>query len=246
MKKTTSLAILIPGLILSSLVYLVFYWYSDQLTPLTREDGPIETVGALLFLVNSVLCFRIYSRVSKSDEYQINKKLGTWVFFIFGVMFFFAFAEEISYGQRIIGFETPEELKVLNNQDEFNIHNLEVFYEGGNKTALITPIRLFALFGLVYMVFLPLAVPRIKWIRDLVTEWSIPIPVSILPGILFIYNLGFCKIVQTQLVVERNLIFRGMLEIAEAFLLVFLLMMFLEMYKNPYPKKSEVDLKPVS
>ena len=39
---------------------------------------------------------------------------------------FFA-GEEISYGQRVIGFETPDFLLGLNTHGEFNIHNLETF-----------------------------------------------------------------------------------------------------------------------
>lgn len=37
-------------------------------------------------------------------------------------MLFFA-VEEISWGQRIIGFETPDFLALSNTQEEFNIHN---------------------------------------------------------------------------------------------------------------------------
>lgn len=36
----------------------------------------------------------------------------------------FVALEEISYGQRIFGFETPEELEAMNRQQEFNIHNV--------------------------------------------------------------------------------------------------------------------------
>lgn len=36
----------------------------------------------------------------------------------------FAVGEELSWGQRILGIETPEELELINNQDEQNIHNI--------------------------------------------------------------------------------------------------------------------------
>jgi hypothetical protein len=36
----------------------------------------------------------------------------------------FVALEEISWGQRIIGFETPETLVRINTQDEFNVHNI--------------------------------------------------------------------------------------------------------------------------
>ena len=73
----------------------------------------------------------------------------------------------------------------------------------------------------------------------MVDTWSIPVPYSAIPGVLFVYNLVFCKIVQTQLVVEKNLVHRGMPEIAEAIVPIFLVMMTYHMYKNPYPKKND-------
>ena len=39
-------------------------------------------------------------------------------------MFFIAFGEEISWGQRILGIETPESLEGINDQGETNLHNL--------------------------------------------------------------------------------------------------------------------------
>ncbi len=43
---------------------------------------------------------------------------------LFAVGFFMLFGEEISWGQRLLGFETPEAFKEINVQDEFNLHNL--------------------------------------------------------------------------------------------------------------------------
>ena len=41
---------------------------------------------------------------------------------ILGLSYFFL--EEISWGQHIISFNTPEILKNINNQNEFNLHNI--------------------------------------------------------------------------------------------------------------------------
>jgi hypothetical protein len=44
---------------------------------------------------------------------------------VVGFILIFAAAEEISWGQRIIGFETPEFIASVNEQNEANIHNIE-------------------------------------------------------------------------------------------------------------------------
>jgi len=43
-----------------------------------------------------------------------------------GALFFIA-GEEISWGQRLLKFDTPEELKEVNYQDEFTLHNIDTF-----------------------------------------------------------------------------------------------------------------------
>ena len=46
-----------------------------------------------------------------------------WVPFLFGVVYLVVTAEEISYGQHFLGFITPESVRLLNSQEETNIHN---------------------------------------------------------------------------------------------------------------------------
>ena len=41
-----------------------------------------------------------------------------------GMAMVFAAGEEISWGQRIFGFATPDWLMRLNDQEEFNVHNI--------------------------------------------------------------------------------------------------------------------------
>lgn len=57
------------------------------------------------------------------------KKLALWsVFFAVCALGLFAVAgDEISWGQRILGFETSDALKEVNRQEEVTVHNLEYF-----------------------------------------------------------------------------------------------------------------------
>ena len=40
------------------------------------------------------------------------------------LLMFVFMGEEISWGQRILGFGTPEVLMEINHQQEFNLHNI--------------------------------------------------------------------------------------------------------------------------
>ena len=44
-------------------------------------------------------------------------------------MFFVLAGEEISWGQRILGIATPESLKAVNVQEEFNFHNIDGIHQ---------------------------------------------------------------------------------------------------------------------
>lgn len=82
---------------------------------LTMEDGLVEYATAGLFLVASGLSFSVANR--GTDRRRRLAHL------LMAVFFFFCLGEEISWGQRILGFATPEALSRINAQDEFNLHN---------------------------------------------------------------------------------------------------------------------------
>ncbi len=82
------------------------------------EDGWLENITAGVFLLAGIALF-----AAALAERRIFPRCA---YVIGGVALTFFGGEEISWGQRIIGFETPGFLASLNNQEEFNIHNLQV------------------------------------------------------------------------------------------------------------------------
>ena len=85
---------------------------------LTKEDFYIENLTAiLLFLAGFLLA------IVASTERRIFPRC---IYVLGCVAFMFAAGEEISWGQRIFDFETPENLMNLNAQNEFNIHNVRI------------------------------------------------------------------------------------------------------------------------
>ena len=143
--------------------YLVLILPKNQIMQLTREDGLIENIGAFGFLL-AALAFLINYALSKGQGMRFGKKQYKRqpIFLLLSLFFFLALAEEISWGQRIFGWETPSALQEINSQGEINIHNLSPVNgqnpDGSLKTgvaALFTSHRIF--YGLV--IFWALIIP---------------------------------------------------------------------------------------
>jgi hypothetical protein len=87
---------------------------------LQGEDLGVEWITVIAFMGAAAMAWSIL---------RFRHKAGrkTLAFFaLLGLFFFVCGGEEISWGQRIFGFETPEKVAAVNEQGEFNIHNLEM------------------------------------------------------------------------------------------------------------------------
>ena len=83
---------------------------------LTREDYWVENLTAVWFLLAGLLLF-VTALVERSFFRRCIYILGA-------MAMVFAAGEEISWGQRIFGFATPDFLTHLNQQKEFTVHNI--------------------------------------------------------------------------------------------------------------------------
>jgi len=86
------------------------------LKPLYAEDNFFESLTVVCALASSVLLLM-----------SINNKEGRGaksIKIILAILFFLFGMEEINWGQRLFGWETPVAWKKLNYQNETNIHNL--------------------------------------------------------------------------------------------------------------------------
>lgn len=83
------------------------------------EDGPIEWATAAVYIVLAPTALLVArQRLRRGD------RLGTLAFVILAAGFIFIAGEEVSWGQRQIGFTGPEALVARNIQGEANLHNL--------------------------------------------------------------------------------------------------------------------------
>lgn len=133
---------------------------------LVLENGLWETLTAACLMVAGVL---IILSVLKYGPGRAWLKLPTLAL---GLLLVIAGGEEVSWGQHWFGFATPDILGRLNQQGEFNLHNLDSHFTN----------HLATLFFLVYLVLLPLAsflFPQQRYAND---RLAIPIaPLAFVP-----------------------------------------------------------------
>ncbi|MFQ5856330.1 MAG: hypothetical protein ACE5LU_11875 [Anaerolineae bacterium] len=86
---------------------------------LLSEDGPIEWTTFACFGVACVAGAGVAIRLFKA-----GRKWQGALFVGLALVMFFIAGEEIAWGQRVLGLETPESLIAINKQDEITLHNI--------------------------------------------------------------------------------------------------------------------------
>lgn len=179
-----------PTLYVTVFVYIVATYLTLKLSGLApslyHEDGYFENLGALSLFIASVLMFYAF-------YYVMKRRKTTKVFWVkqlaylgLALLFFFGAGEEISWGQRIFGIQTPEALAEINEQDEINIHNIEF---GG----MVMPFESeFDVFWGFFVFLIPLAavfIPRFGKFSSRfipIVHWGL--------GMFFLFNYLFAKV----------------------------------------------------
>lgn len=118
-EKAGSLELMLSGcfLIACAALTVLAFIAPDIFTHMFREDGPFELGSAVLYFVSALACIALAARKREHSKLQI------WLGLL-ALLFIFVGGEEISWGQRIFGFDTPERLAAINVQNEFTLHNV--------------------------------------------------------------------------------------------------------------------------
>ncbi len=147
-----------------------------------KEDGLFEWATFYYLFAASAVFFILFV-----------KSKNVFFLLLFLILFFGA-GEEISWGQRIFNYETPEIILKKNIQKEFNIHNLEVFNtlkSNGNESHGLQRLMelnfLFKVFTICFGILIPFFVFHFKFFKNLAFRFKLPVPpISI--GIFFFLN----------------------------------------------------------
>lgn len=85
----------------------------------TGEDAIAETLQVLFYATSAILSLITAVRYWRSGE----KLIGVLFVGLSGALFFLI-GEELSWGQRLIGWETADSFAAINKQGETNLHNV--------------------------------------------------------------------------------------------------------------------------
>jgi hypothetical protein len=181
---------------------LVFVFDAEQIRRLSAEDGVVEYIGAALFFLASVLYFLLYKNSRLTSEIEWLPVKGNVFYFLLAVGFLFVCLEEISWGQRIFGFETPDSIREMNSQSEFNFHNLDIFHgetsTGERKSflaLLLNMERLFSIFWFSYCFLVPLVYQFSYSGRAFLQQLIMPIvPMSL--GLVYVANYAVSRVLE--------------------------------------------------
>jgi len=102
----------------------LFVWlktgHGDFYATLVREDGLVENLQFALFLLSGILAGVLAVRL-----WRTGLKPHAWLYWLLSAGLLVVAFDEISWGQRLFGLETPEGIEARNLQGELTVHNLE-------------------------------------------------------------------------------------------------------------------------
>ncbi|MFT4665258.1 MAG: hypothetical protein ACI8YQ_001881 [Polaribacter sp.] len=185
--------------LISALAYMMVFLPEHTFKQLAKEDGILEWTCTLLFFITAILFFVLFFRNNSFAKIEVANFYNTYTkriwFLLLALLFIFLTGEEISWGQRLLGLETPEEIAANNEQGEINFHNNALWHlydkDGNRKSGLalhLTAKRIFIYIFTIFMLFLPLTVKFVPFVRNLVKRFHLPVPVMEL-GFMFVANV---------------------------------------------------------
>ncbi len=135
---------------------------------MTREDGFLEWLTVIALFSSALVCWQ---RCWAFRQYANGIFAACSA--VYGAVFFFGMGEEISWGQRLLGIETPEFLAKANAQKEMNLHNLVI---GGISVNKLVFGKILAVGIAVFLVAFPMAYRQSMPIRLWCDRLAIPVP----------------------------------------------------------------------
>ncbi len=132
-----------------------------------EEDGLFENATAVFYGLSFLVFLVLSQRRTLFSQENRGLRCSFMMLWAFGT--FMLMGEEISWGQRIFGFETPEAIERTNLQGEFNLHNLPFF-----KFVLDGRLHLFSLLMVTVGIVFPLLVLT-PWGPKTIQRFAFPV-----------------------------------------------------------------------
>jgi hypothetical protein len=173
------------------------------------EDGVSETATAVAYLIGSLLLVTAAFRLRKEGRW--------WALIPYLLLAAGAFVvgmEEISWGQRLLGYRTPEIVESRNVQDEFNLHNIRGFCHW--EMCFLAVAAAVGLLGVVASMRLRSKGRSMPWLG-----WLLPPPWLLAPLIVLFLYTAFPPRVMLTLNIENLTILQETYELLAALSVLF-------------------------
>ena len=140
-----------------------------------KENGIVEILQVLFLLFSIFFLIKFL----KSTDIILTPRFKSFVFlYLLGVLYYFF--EEISWGQHIFGWQSPEFFLEINTQNETNIHNtLSIFNELPRNLLLIWCSLSFLIIKVIssknkYLNFFIYPSSKLRWISIIILLFFLP------------------------------------------------------------------------
>lgn len=187
---------------------------------LNNENGIIE-LGTVLVLLPGIIYGLLCLKLSR---YLPNKLIFSWLLLIIIACIYFA-GEEISWGQHLFSWKTPESIKILNDQGETNFHNMSSWLDQKPRLILELGVFLGGICAPLFIKFRKISFDSENW-----QDWLWP-PIYILPTATFTI---LARLPDRLNIVEPTMFFYGLRlsEVQEFYFAYFLMLYLLISYKR--------------
>ena len=154
----------------------VWYWAVGTSNMLKGEFGIIENMTVFFLLISIGICLFSLSHVR-----SINVPfLYVWLIILMAGAIYFAL-EEVSYGQHIFRWNTPEMWKNINSRDETNLHNTSAIIDLFPRILLQISILIGGIIFPIYRYFRRIKLDNRNWLYWLLpTSACLPVSLSVI------------------------------------------------------------------
>jgi len=208
-------------------VFFVFIFGSAIISEYVHETffagelGFIELATPIMLVPAIISGFVIFI----NREKLITQQLAYWILLVTLACIYIA-GEEISWGQQLVGWGTPEWVKEVNDQRETNLHNTSSWFDQKPRVLL-------EIFVLVGGIFLPIKrkLQGINLPRDSWQYWLYPTTVCLPAAILAIFS-RMPERINNLFDMSENIVDIRTSEVQELYFAIFLMIYLLSIRKR--------------
>lgn len=155
-------------------VLVFFYMYHARTNPSYFESQLAVEGGPLQWLIISTLFFASLMCFYRASILKPFRGSGFAACLIVQGFIFFGFAmDEMSWGQILLHYKTPEFIELRNSMGEMNIRHLVI--AGFEITDIIFTLGI-KILATLYFIVLPFFYSRLEKIKNFVNRFAIPLP----------------------------------------------------------------------